>query len=200
MLKKYFAEVIGTFALTLAVIVAINTNQLDTTLAAGLTLGLFVYTLGSISGAHFNPAVTIGAWTLGKIRPSQAVGYIIAQFIGAGLALLLASWMVSTVSLLDLGIDVSNSWETGVGEFIGAFFFMFGVAAVIYGKVDQNLSGVVVGGSLMLGITFALTSSNGVLNPALAFGIGSFSWMYVIAPIIGSILGMQAFKFVAGEK
>ena len=200
MLKKYFAEVIGTFALTLAVIVAINTNQLDTTLAAGLTLGLFVYTLGSISGAHFNPAVTIGAWTLGKIRPSQAVGYIIAQFIGAGLALLLASWMVSTVSLLDLGIDVSNSWETGAGEFIGAFFFMFGVAAVIYGKVDQNLSGVVVGGSLMLGITFALTSSNGVLNPALAFGIGSFSWMYVIAPIIGSILGMQAFKYVSGEK
>ena len=200
MLKKYFAEVIGTFALTLAVIVAINTNQLDTTLAAGLTLGLFVYTLGSISGAHFNPAVTIGAWTLGKIRPSQAVGYIIAQFIGAGLALLLASWMVSTVSLLDLGIDVSNSWETGAGEFIGAFFFMFGVAAVIYGKVHQNLSGVVVGGSLMLGITFALTSSNGVLNPAVAFGIGSFSWMYVIAPIIGSILGMQAFKYVSGEK
>lgn len=86
MTKKLFAELIGTFALTLAVFVSINSHfPVPTPVIAGLTLGIFVYTIGSISGAHINPAVTIGIRTLKKITTKEAVWYIIAQFIGAGL-------------------------------------------------------------------------------------------------------------------
>jgi glycerol uptake facilitator-like aquaporin len=83
-------------------------------------------------------------------------------------------------------------------ELLGTFFFTFGIASVVYGKTPSAMSGVVVGGSLLLGISIAaLLGSNGVLNPAVAFGIGSFGFAYVFGPIVGSILGMQAYKYLA---
>lgn len=194
MTKKLLAELIGTFALTFAVLVSINSHfPIATPLIAGLTLGLFVYSLTSVSGAHFNPAVTIGIWTLRKISSREAIGYIITQFLGAGLACLLAGALFKET----FDLVASNSWQVGLAELIGAFFFMFGIAAVIYGKVPSSLSGLVIGGSLVLGISIAASFSNGVLNPAVAFGIGSFSWMYVLAPIVGSILGMQTYRAIS---
>ncbi len=69
---------------------------------------------------------------------------------------------------------------------------------MVYGRTSKELSGVVVGGSLLLGITIsALIGANGVLNPAVALGIGSFNAMYLIAPILGSIAGMQLYKYLS---
>ncbi len=66
---------------------------------------------------------------------------------------------------------------------------------MVYGKTPSGLSGVVVGGSLLLGIAIAAGfGSNGVLNPAVAFGIGSFGLMYIAGPILGAVCGMQAYK------
>lgn len=70
------------------------------------------------------------------------------------------------------------------------------MAAVVYDRVPTDLTGIVIGGSLTLGISFAAIFSNGILNPAVALGVHSFSWMYLLVPIAGSILGMQAFKAV----
>ena len=87
---------------------------------------------------------------------------------------------------------------TAIAECVGTLFFAFGVASVIYGKSPSELSGVVAGGSLILGITIAaLLGSYGILNPALAFGVGTFNLVYVFAPIVGSVLGMQAYKYLA---
>ena len=92
---------------------------------------------------------------------------------------------------------VADSFRVLAAEAIGTAFFTFGIAAVVFGKVYNGASGVVIGGSLLLGITFAaLLGSNGVLNPAVAFGIGSFSLMYVLGPIIGSVIGMNAYKYL----
>jgi len=190
-MKKYFAELLGTFALTLAVALSLaGSFPVPTPVIAALTLGLFVYSMGHISGTHINPAVTLGLWSVGKIHLKDALMYIIAQFAGAAFAMLLASSLVAPAQ-----VSASSAFLTGVAEFIGTFFFTFGIAAVVFGKTPKEFSGIIVGGSLLLGIALAAgIGSNGVLNPAVAFGIGSFSPMYIIGPIVGSILGMWTHK------
>jgi glycerol uptake facilitator-like aquaporin len=194
-MKKYTAEALGAFALTFIVLLSIaGTFPVPTAVLAALTLGLFVYTIGPISGSHINPAVTIGLWSIKKIDGMEALKYIITQFIGAGVALFLFSL---THPASSNNITVINSSLIGGAELIGAFFFGFGIASVVYDKTPAYLSGVVIGGSLLLGISMAaLLGSNGILNPAVAFGIGSFNVMYLLGPIIGSILGMQTYKYL----
>jgi glycerol uptake facilitator-like aquaporin len=193
-MKSHIAEAIGTFALTLAVALSLSgTFPVPTPVLAGLVLGLFVYSIGHISGTHINPAVTIGLWSTGKVKNTDALWYIVAQFIGAGLAMFVATKGLSPMATL----TVANSTQVLVAETLGTMFFTFGIAAVVFGKVYSGASGAVIGGSLLLGITFAaLLGSNGVLNPAVAFGIGSFNLMYVLGPIIGSIIGMNAYKYL----
>jgi glycerol uptake facilitator-like aquaporin len=190
-MKKYIAEIIGTCALTLVVgLSLVGTFPVPTPVLAALTLGLFVYTIGHISGTHINPAVTIGAWSIKKISTQDMMYYILAQFAGASIATILLVYTVGTPTL-----TVTGSWTVFFAELVGTCLFMFGIAAVVYGKVQANLSGVVIGASLLLGITLAaLMGSNGVLNPAVALGIKSFNLVYLFGPIVGSVLGMQAYK------
>ena len=192
-MKKYIAEALGTFALTLVVALSLAGKfPVTTPVLAGLVLGLFVYTIGNLSGAHINPAVTIGLWSVKKIKTDEAIFYILSQCIGAGLASLLTS---QTLGLAQL--SVSTTLMIGIAELIGTFFFAFGIASVVYGKTPSLMSGIVIGGSLLLGISFAaMLGSNGILNPAVALGIGSFNLMYLLGPICGSILGMQAYKYL----
>lgn len=194
-IKLYAAELLGTFGLALAVTLSLSgTFPVPTPVIAGLTLGLFVYTIGHISGTHINPAVTVGAWSIGKINTQDAIWYIVSQFLGAGLALYLSRGWVTPASL-----SLVNSFSVLFGELLGTFFFTFGIASVIYKKTPALLSGVVIGGSLLLGISIAASLSNGVLNPAVALAIGSLSLSYLIGPLLGAILGMWAFRWLAGE-
>ncbi|MDD5318930.1 MAG: aquaporin, partial [Candidatus Pacebacteria bacterium] len=88
-IKKYIAELIGTFALALVVSLASTLGLgIVTTFLAGVTLALFVYSIGHLSGSHINPAVTIGAFSIKKISWQDAIMYIIAQFAGAALAII----------------------------------------------------------------------------------------------------------------
>lgn len=192
-MQKYIAEALGTLALTLVVGLSLaGTFPVATPLLAGLALMLFVYSVGHLSGTHINPAITIGAWSIGKLKLDDAIGYLIAQCLGAALALAIISGTVGLPTL-----TVGSGWMIGLAELVGAFFFAFGVASVIYGKGSQHFSGVVVGGSLLFGIALAaLLGSNGLLNPAVALGIGSFNLMYLLGPIIGAVLGMQAYKYL----
>jgi glycerol uptake facilitator-like aquaporin len=191
--KKYLAELLGTMALTLVVALSIVVKfPVPTPVLAGLTLLLFVYSIGHISGTHINPAVTLGLWSIKKIKTKQAILYIIFQYMGALIALSLVAYAVGLPKLI-----VSESLAIGFAEFLGTFFFTFGIASVVYRESLNLFSGVIIGGSLLLGITIAATlGSNGVLNPAVAFGIQSFNLMYLLGPIAGSILGMQAYKYL----
>ncbi len=193
-MKKYIAEVLGTGALTLVVALSLKIGfVVATPVLAALVLMLFVYSIGHVSGSHINPAVTMGLWSIGKVKPAEALMYIIAQCIGAFVAMSVVS---STVGIAPL--TVVNSLAVFGAEFLGTFFFTFGIASAVYGKTPQDASGLVVGGSLLLGITIAaLLGSNGVLNPAVAFGIGSLNLAYVFGPIVGSIIGMRMYKFLA---
>lgn len=184
--QKYAAELFGAGILTLAVLVSLRFPMaLSTPLVAALTLGLFVYTIGPVSGAHINPAVTAGLWSVGKIEPPEAMKYIIAQLIGA-----LLTMSAFRYALGDLpAINATSVPLTFVAEAAGTFLLLFGISAVVSDKVRPDASGIVIGGSLLLGIFIASAASNGVLNPAVAIGIHSWTWAYITGPILGAILG-----------
>lgn len=191
------AEFFGTFCLTLAVLVSINNPDfpIPTPVIAGLTVGIFVYTIGTISGAHINPAVTVGLAAIRKIDLPSAVGYVVAQIAGAFLALGLGRvWFPSPEALV-----VGNTAGVGVAEAVGALVLLFGIAAVVLGVVPSQMAGIVIGSSLTLGIALAAHASNGVLNPAVALGIGSLSFAYVWGPIVGAILGALLLRALAGK-
>jgi glycerol uptake facilitator-like aquaporin len=193
-MKKYIAETLGAFTLTFVVGLSIvGMFPVPTPVLAGLVLMLFVYSIGHVSGCHINPAVTLGLWSIKKVNTKDAMGYIISQMVGAFIAMVL----ISTVGQApdSMGLVTSNSWMVFVAELIGTLFFAFGIASVVYGKTPKEFSGVVVGGSLLLGVAISsLLGANGVLNPAVAFGIGSFGIMYITGPIVGAVLGMQIYK------
>jgi glycerol uptake facilitator-like aquaporin len=164
---------------------------------AGLTLALLAYSLGPISGCHINPAVTIGAWSIKKINTRDAVIYIISQFIGAAVAMAIAK----SVGNYYPAFTTPNTLAVGFAEAIGAFFFTFGIASVIYAKTPHDVSGLVVGGSLLLGVGIAvLMGSMGMLNPAVAFGTGAINFMYVIGPIVGAVAGMRSYRWLLEER
>ncbi len=198
MYKKYIAEGVGTFGLAFVVLMAVATGQgipVAVPVVAGLTLGLCVYTIGSISGCHINPAVTLGVLSLKKISVGQAIGYIVSQFIGAGIAMGIGVSIFHAHIVGVSGISASNIF---LAETIGAFFFTFGIASVVLGHVKANLSGAVIGGSLLLGVLMAsLAGSAGILNPAVGFALNSLTLTYLLAPIVGSVLGMQVYKAIS---
>ena len=197
-MKKYIAEFLGTFCLAFVVGLSLTgAFPVSTPILAGLVVLLFVYSIGHISGTHLNPAVTIGVFSIKKINQKDAISYIVAQVIGAGVAMFLISY-VSVMHPYMSSLNISSSLMTGFAELLGTFFFTFGIASVIYGKTPSVMSGIVIGGSLLLGISISvLLGANGVLNPAVAFGIGSFGIMYILGPIIGSICGMQLYKYLS---
>lgn len=196
---KYLAELIGTFFLALAVSLSIlNDFPLATPVVAGLTLGLFVYTLGGISGAHFNPAVTLGLFSAKKINAKDTIFYIVAQMIGGVLAMMVTKLLLNSAA--GVLVSATNTWQVGLIEAIGTFILAFGVSAVIHHKVDDDASGIVIGGSLLLGIMTTSGLSNGVLNPAVAFAIGSWSFMYVLGPILGAIAAVWTYRALCGGK
>ena len=198
MSKKYIAEFLGTFTLSfivLAAMVEIAPLPLAIPVLAGMTLGLFVYTIGSISGSHINPAVTIGLLSIKKITTKDAAFYIVAQIFGAAVAVAVAKVLGLA---LPLAVSTSFVWAIFMAEALGAFFFTFGIAAVVYKKVNDTFSGVVVGGSLLLGILVAsLGGASGILNPALAFALNSVTLIYILAPIVGSVLGFQTYRYLS---
>ena len=185
--RTILAELFGTFVLTSAVIISVNNPsfQIPTPVIAGLTLGLLVYAIGPISGCHINPAVTVGLFSIGRIGLQDAGAYLVAQFVGAALAMMLGNvFFLSPVELV-----VSGTALTGFAELFGTVILGFSVASVVIGRVSANLSGMVIGSGLLVGISFAAHQSNGVLNPAVAFGIGSVGHTYFWGPIGGALVG-----------
>lgn len=189
------AEGIGAFLLALAVGSSGHTS-VPTPLVAGLTLMTLVYVLGPVSGAHVNPAVTIGLYSTGVMKRDQALWYVVAQMLGGLLAF-------ATLSIWSgLPSPDAMAMPGSLGEAIGALVLAFGVTTVVRGKVAGMATGLAVGGSLFVGVLAASSMSAGVLNPAVALGVGALSggvtslWVYLIMPIVGGLLGAQLAKYL----
>ncbi|MFV1987319.1 MAG: aquaporin [Gemmatimonadota bacterium] len=185
--KALAAELLGTFMLALAVLISINNPDfpMGTPVIAGLTLGLLVYTIGPISGCHINPSVTLGLFSIGKIDAAGAGSYIVAQLIGGAAALGVGGLLFASPA----EVTAANSLHVGLSEALGAAVLVFGVSSVVIGRVPEVMAGAVIGGSLSLGVSFAAHATNGVVNPAVALGIGSLSLAYVWGPLLGGVVG-----------
>lgn len=188
------AEFLGTFSLACAVLVM--AKQINLTffpaVVAGGTLALMVLVIGSVSGAHINPAVTIGLWTLRKIASTTAIVYVFAQMLGGAVAWRFSEYMLNT----DLPSIANTTFDARVlvAEIVGTLVFTFGIASAVYQGYTGLRQAVTIGTSLTLGILIAALGSNGVLNPAVALGVQSFNITYVAGPVIGSILGMNLYS------
>lgn len=187
------SEILGTAVLTMGVLTLTARTSFSVTVAAGLglVLGFLVLTLGDVSGAVFNPAITIALWTVKKISSMQAIVYVVAQFLGA-----LAAWRLfefmrheTILSIADKNFD----WRIFIGEVVGTFILAFGVATAFSRDYSGLKAAATVGGAIACGVLFAALSSNAVLNPAVAYGVQSVSKTYMVAPILGAVMGMNMY-------
>lgn len=191
------AEILGTAVLT-SVILSVSRSPIGlpyfVALAAGLTLATLVLTVGPTSGAHANPAVTLGLWTIRKITTLEAVVYIVAQFMGAAIAW--RSYMYLTDGAVKNIAGKNFDWRVLVAEIVGTFIFTFGIAAATYQRVEGGRKAAIIGLSLVLGILVASAASNGLLNPAVALGVQSWSKAYVFGPLVGGVIGMLVYSLL----
>lgn len=194
------AELMGVTVLATAVyaIAGQGASSLFVGLVAGTALGLLVHTIGSASGAHVNPAITLGLWSVRKIKTTQALLYIAAQVVGAFAALGVIRYLLGH-TLNNLTAEEFD-WKFLIAEAAGALVFGFGVASAVYQKYEGTKLAFTVGGSLFIGILVASLGSNAVLNPAVAWAIRSFSVEYAVGPIIGSIVGMNLYALVFSDE
>ncbi|MDQ3239433.1 MAG: aquaporin [bacterium] len=192
LLKRLLAEFVGTYLLALTVlhVTTGNFTSIAPFAIAGVLMVL-VYLLGGVSGAHFNPSVTIGLLVVRKISAVDALVNIIGQIAGAVVALEFSAKMLGVEMTIHSAL--STEWFY---EMMGAFVLCFAVAGVVHGVVSKSLSGAVIGLGLFVGIIISERVSGGVLNPALVIGMGNLDFTYLISPIIGGIAANLLALFV----
>lgn len=213
-MRRYVAEVIGTFALifagTGAVVVNDVSHQAITHVGVALTWGMIVmaliYALGDVSGAHLNPAVTIGFWTARQFPGNQVAPYIVAQLIGAIAASVTLRLLFFDHGTLGATIPAGPWWQSFVLEVILTFLLMFIVLNVATGAKEKGImAGAAIGATVGLEAMFAGPICGASMNPArsiapaLVSGHLEHLWIYIVATIAGAILAVFAYQFIQAE-
>jgi aquaporin NIP len=214
--RRLLMEAIGTYALVVAGCGAVIANavhaeslgSVGVSLVFGLIIMAMIYTGGHLSGAHYNPAVTV-AFAVGRHFPLREAGvYVAAQAVGAvaGAATLLALWTDKPASL---GATVPS---VGVGsalvyEILLTAFLMFVITAV---ATDTRAIGaaaaIAIGGTVGLDALFGGSVTGASMNPARSFGPALISgtwtdfWIYIVGPVVGAVIGVLAYEVVRGGR
>ena len=213
-MKNYIAEFIGTFAMVFCGTGAMIINEVTggdvTHVGIGITWGLIVmamiYAFGEISGAHFNPAVSIAFAYAKKFSWKEVPKYIFFQIAGAFAASLLLMWLFPKSELLGATIPSVDVWRAFVLELILTFFLMVVIINVSTGSKETGMmAGIAIGGVVLLEALFAGPITNASMNPARSLAPNIVSgniegiWLYILAPIIGALLAVVSCKFVKHE-
>jgi aquaporin Z len=213
-MKNYIAEFIGTFAMIFCGTGAMTINEITggdvTHVGIGITWGLIVmamiYAFGEISGAHFNPAVSIAFAYAKKFSWKEVPKYIFFQVAGAFAASLLLMWLFPKSELLGATIPTVDVWRAFVLELILTFFLMVVIINVSTGSKEIGMmAGIAIGSVVLLEALFAGPITNASMNPARSLAPNIVSgnieglWLYILAPIIGAILAVVSCKFVKHE-
>lgn len=229
-MKKYFAEMIGTFVLVLGgcgTAIFGGVGFLGVAIAFGLTVVAMAYGIGNISGAHLNPAVSVGVFCAGRMNAKDLAGYIVFQIIGGILAAaLLAFWVCQT------GGTNGTFAANGFGEFfsdadvaggykqismIGAFVvemvltfvFLIVILGVTSKKSTPGFAGLAIGLTLTLIHLISIPLTNTSVNPARSISQAIFSenalalpqlWLFIVAPCVGAALAAFVWKAISSEK
>lgn len=213
--KRAIAEIIGTFALvfcgTGAIIIDKVTGGAVSHVGVAVTFGLIVmamvYSLGDISGAHLNPAVSFGFYLAGRL-PARNLGlYISSQVIGALLASALLRLMFPADPLLGATIPAGSAMRSFFLELILTFILMLVIMGVSTGSKEQGLfAGLAVGAVILLEAMFAGPICGASMNPARSLAPALVSghieslWVYLTAPIAGAALAIPTWKYLNVKK
>ncbi|MFK8253948.1 MIP family channel protein [Ancylobacter terrae] len=215
-MRKYVAEFIGTFTLVFFGCAAVifmreEVGLLGVAFAFGLSVVAMAYAIGPISGAHLNPAVSLGAVVAGRLPASDLPGYVIAQFLGgmaaAGVLYVIASGRVGGFDAAANGF-AQNGWDKYgmVSAFIFEATATFLFLTVILGATQQGAAAIYAG--LVIGLTLVAIHLAGIavsgasVNPARSFGPALFAggtalsqvWLYFLAPCLGAVLAGLVFR------
>jgi aquaporin Z len=214
-MNKYLAEFIGTFAMVFCGTGAIIINQVSggivTHVGVAITFGFIVmamiYSLGDISGAHMNPAVTI-AFTIAKRFPVyQILPYIISQLAGAVLASVILHSLFPNNLTLGATLPAGPIMQSFILEFILSFFLMLVIINVANGSKEQGMfAGLAIGSTVLLEAMFAGPISGASMNPvrsiapAVISGHTEHLWIYIIAPLAGTAAAIPVFNLLHNKK
>jgi len=224
--KKYTAELIGTFVLVFmgcgsAVLAGTYIGFLGISFAFGLSVLAMAYAIGGISGCHINPAVSISMFAVGKMKLKDTVIYVAMQCIGAviaamvlyGVALGNSGYSLAANGLGQNGYDTASpggfSMASGfIAEVILTFIFLLAIHGSTSEKAPKGFAGISIGLSLVLihlvGIPITGTSVNPArsLGPAVVVGGTALSqlWLFWVAPIIGGLLAAAVWRLISIPK
>ena len=222
-MKKYISEFIGTFALTffacgVAVVLGCNTvpGIIGTSLAFGLVIVVMAYSIGQVSGCHLNPAVSLAMMLDDRMSKDEMIYYMVSQVLGAFAGSFLLGLCLGDFSnlgangfggVLPNGMEVTPFIALAV-ESVLSFIFILVILAVTSKKEYSNISGIIIGLTLVLvhliGISFTGTSVNPARSIAPAFIQGGKAflqvWLFIIAPIIGSLCATLFYEEIIKNK
>lgn len=226
-MKKLIAEFIGTFWLVLggcgsAVLAAafpeVGIGLVGVSLAFGLTVLTIAYSLGHISGAHLNPAVSIGLWVGGRFNSKDLLSYIIAQVFGA-IAAAGVLYIIATGNGSSINGFAANGYETlspggysltaaFVTEVVMTFLFLIIILGATDARAPKGFAGIAIGLALTLIHLISIPVTNTSVNPARSTSQALFVggeyvgqlWLFWIAPIIGAVLAGVVYNYLGKEE
>lgn len=225
-MKRNVSEFIGTFWLVLggcgsAVLAAsfpeVGIGLVGVSLAFGLTVLTIAYSLGHISGAHLNPAVTLGLWAGGRVNGKDILPYIIAQVLGA-IAAAAVLYLIATGNGSPIGDFAANGYEEHspgkysmaaaiLTEFVMTFLFLLIILGATDERAPKGFAGLAIGLALTLIHLISIPVTNTSVNPARSISqalfVGDWAisqlWLFVVVPIVGAIAAGTVYKWL-GEK
>ena len=210
-MRKYLAEFLGTYAIVFAGTGAIIINQQSggaiTHSGIAITFGLVVmsmiYAFGNISGAHFNPAVSVAFTVAKKFPVKELLPYIASQLGGALLASLTLQILFPSSQLLGATMPAGSEMQSMVMEFILTFFLMLVIINVANGSKEQGMfAGLAIGSVVALEAMFAGPVCGASMNPArsaapaIVSGHTEHLWVYLLATTVGAIAAIPVWKFI----
>ncbi|HEY4731844.1 MAG TPA: MIP family channel protein [Gammaproteobacteria bacterium] len=211
MARKYFAEFIGTFVLVFAGTSAIVVNDMSggtithvgVAIVFGLVVTAMIYTLGDISGAHINPAVTLAFWFARRFPGDEVLPYIISQVLGAISASIVVYLLFFEHPTLGATVPSGTSVQSFVLETLLAFILMLTIINVATGSKEKGIiAGMAIGSVVAFEALFAGPISGASMNPARSIGPALVSgnlgglWIYIIAPILGAFFAILCCRCV----
>jgi aquaporin Z len=227
-MRPYAAEFLGTFWLVLggcgsAVLAGafptLGIGFHGVALAFGLTVLTMAYAVGHISGGHFNPAVSVGAWAAGRFPTSQLLPYIVAQVLGGlvagGILYLIVSGREGFTSVGRFAANGYGAHSPGgysllaslITEVVMTMFFLLIILGATDRRAPQGFPPIAIGLALtlihLISIPVTATSVNPARSTGVALYVGDWAirqlWLFWLAPIVGAFLGAYAYRTIAGS-
>jgi len=201
-MNRLLTEFLGTFFLVLSIGLSVIGGVAMAPLAIGATLMVMVYMGGHVSGAHYNPAITLAVFLRGKLPAKDVVPYWVSQVAGALLAAVIARWVI-----MGHGIDASPVPTSRlIPALLVEFLYTFALAMVVLNSASapqtagNSFYGLAIGFTVVAGAMVGGGISGGAFNPAVGFGITVMGvpaqnlWLYLVGPFAGGALAASVYK------